>query len=212
MTTPEERSAHARAAKKTPKPPNPWDRPEAPETGDQDDLALYEAVGRALSTWERMEERLAVLFSFLIGLDVPSDAAARAYGSILAFQQRRVMLEQAAEVYFDLHPDAELQTLFDDALSYADGFAGRRNDIAHGMVMSFFDPDRNIIFVMRPPFYNSTKVTWIGKAAYVYNAAQIDKFTLGFDEAHRRIDHLIRQIEAKHIPGHDSEFWQQADG
>jgi hypothetical protein len=208
MTTPEERSAHARAAKKTPKSPNPWDRPEAPKTGDQDDGALYEAVGRALSEWERLEGRLAVLFSFLIGLDVPSEAAVRAYGSILAFQQRKVMLEHAAEVYFDLHPDAELQRLFDDALAYAEGFAGRRNDIAHGMVMSFFDRDRNTIFVMRPPVYNATKVAWNGRAAYVYNAAQIDNFRLGFDEAHRRIDLLTRKIEAKHAPWRDSEFEQ----
>ena len=57
MTKPEERSAHARKAKKTPKPPKPWDRPPPPKEGDANSRTLYAAVGEALSRWERMEER-----------------------------------------------------------------------------------------------------------------------------------------------------------
>jgi hypothetical protein len=200
MTTPEERSAHARKAKKAPQSPKPWDKPAPPETGDLDVRALYAAVGEALSEWERMEERLSVLFSILIGLDRPSEAASRAYGSILGFRQRREMIERAAEVYFDLHPDADLQKIFDDALEYAGGFASRRNDIAHGKVTSFFDRDKNTVFLVWPPFYNSTKMTWTGTAAYVYNSTQVDKIRLGFDETHRRINEVIRRMEARHDP------------
>jgi hypothetical protein len=205
--TPEDRkakrSAHARKAKKTPKPPRPWDIPPGPppEAADKDIATVYTAVGEALSAWERMEERLASLFAIFIGLQGPSTAAERAYGSVMSFHTRKGMLEEAGTVYFRKHPDAESQALFGELIQFADGFCGRRNDIAHGKVMSFLRPgSREFIFLLWPAFYNSNKVNWRGTAKFVYNSAMIRRFAAAFDDIQNMADRLIHRIEERHAP------------
>jgi hypothetical protein len=195
------RSAAARNAKKTPKRRDPWEIPEAPapEAADENIAAVYAAVGAALSAWERMEESLAQLFSIFIGLHSGSIAAERAYGSVSSFVSRRVMIEQAAEVYFRDHPDAKSQAVFDDIVELAEGFYARRNDIAHAKAMSFLrQADGKFIFLLWPAFYNSNKVNWRGTAKFVYNSMMIAGFTNAFDEIAQKVRELTRQIEERH--------------
>ena len=44
-----------------PSPPsaNPWDAPPFPKRGNRSSRVLYEAIGRALTTWELLETYLA---------------------------------------------------------------------------------------------------------------------------------------------------------
>ena len=79
-----------------------WKRPPPQEQGDKDEKPIYEAVGRALSAWERADQELAELFGILIECtDSKSYAAVkRAYGAIENSTLRRKAVEAAAEVYF----------------------------------------------------------------------------------------------------------------
>jgi hypothetical protein len=198
---PDKRSEDARKANKTPKRRDPWDIPNAPspEAADESITTVYAAVGEALSAWERLEESLAQLFSIFIGLHSGSIAAERAYGSVTSFISRKGMIEQAAEVYFRDHPNAESQALFDDILELAEGFSARRNDIAHAKATSFLRrTDRKYIFLLWPAFYNSNKVNWRGTAKFVYNSAIITGFTSAFDEIAQKVRQLTRRIEDRH--------------
>ena len=198
MTKSEKRSAHAKSAKKTPKATKPWDVPIFPKHGDIDVQILYATVGHALTRWEAMEERLAHLFSILIGLHDPSEIAERAYGAVVTFRGRKEMIERAADLYFGLFPDATIKSMFDEAMLYAQGFAARRNEIAHGKVTSFLKPDKTLEFLMQPPTYASNKIKWYGDINYLYNSAIINNLAVGFDFTFVRVDRLARAIAARH--------------
>ena len=49
--------------------PAPWDIPPAPPSGDAHEDAISMAVGRALTSWEYVEEAYADIFAILVGAD-----------------------------------------------------------------------------------------------------------------------------------------------
>jgi hypothetical protein len=80
-------------------------------------------------------------------------------------------------------------------LKYADGFSGRRNDIAHGKVMSFREPDGSITFLLYPPFYNSKKITLTGDT-FVYSATTIrNQLVVGFENTFRKVHGVIKALQ-----------------
>jgi hypothetical protein len=118
---------------------NPWDVRRA-ETAEKDPDALYLSIGRALSAWERMEQRFAGLFSFFCGGSMDVLTAIRAYGSVITFRGRADMLRSAAEAYFHPTPVHKFKDTFTELLNRACNLSPRRNEIAHGCVeVAFYE-------------------------------------------------------------------------
>src|SRR5260221_14594172 len=95
--------------------PQPWDVPLAPANGDSHGDDITRAVGRALTSWEYVEEELAKIFAILVNTDI-SDLerapAFRAYGSVPTARGRPDMLDAAAEANFYNNPNPQLQSAF----------------------------------------------------------------------------------------------------
>jgi hypothetical protein len=127
---------------------NPYSDPPLPDAGDWSEAALYEATGRALSKWETFETVFADLFTAFLGPMIDTTAAARAYGSVIAFSGRLNMVRAAAETYFayspDYHPDplkkAWLKEQFRQTSKRAETLSKFRNHIAHGVVGEYSSP------------------------------------------------------------------------
>jgi hypothetical protein len=82
--------------------PNPWDVPPKPTRPDDYDVkqeALFEAVGSALSSWQYVEDEIALIFKALVSDGLPDHTyesskspAERAYGSVISFEARATMV------------------------------------------------------------------------------------------------------------------------
>lgn len=133
-----------------------WDRPPAREKGDEDADEIYRAMGSALSTWEMVEDVFATLFQELV--DSESIAAKRAYGAVVASGGRRDLLKAAAEVYFHIHKiDDDFRATFKNLIEHFNLAGVRRNEIAHGHVITLFHMEEEIGSFLVPPSYNSRK-------------------------------------------------------
>jgi hypothetical protein len=80
---------------------NPWDIPSPlPQKGARTAEAVFEAVGRALSHWELVEQGLALLFIFLTtGRHKDRmDPSVRAYGSIVGVKARIAMVRAVSRL------------------------------------------------------------------------------------------------------------------
>ncbi|MBR1142291.1 hypothetical protein [Bradyrhizobium sp. AUGA SZCCT0431] len=175
---------------KKPKQPDPpwkvlWPGDRGATKGDSERDTLLAAVGFALSTWEMMEEELALLFSELIGAKWGGPAV-RAYGSVSNFYGRADMLSAAAEAFFYeattgrikiAGPDREVahtQPEFGDLMKHCRQFSARRNDIAHGRY--FNHPDLG--YFLRPALYNSKKFDFDEHmfGSYSYTSFEINAY------------------------------------
>jgi hypothetical protein len=126
------------------KPPEPklfandfWTRPKPSTQKDRTPDSVYAAVGRALSTWEAMEEELAFLCGVLANV-TDNIAFRRMFGTVDSSGVRRKLILSAGEVYFwpydrDGATLAKLKKLI-RAVSEASSL---RDDIAHGKVAGF---------------------------------------------------------------------------
>jgi hypothetical protein len=128
----------------TPKATKPWDIPPFPKKGDENAGVLYEAIGHALSEWNKFEETLATIFASLV-TGQQTEAAERAYGSVVSFSGRIEMIKAALEGFlFHVPESAEhLKKPLTDMLREALQFSGRRNEIAHGVVQENRPPFRS---------------------------------------------------------------------
>ena len=162
--------------------PNPWDIPPWPDFGDEKPDTIFRAVGQALSTWEVVEDSLADFFAFLVGpfsRSYPETTPAiRAYGSIISFNARCEMISAAAKGFFHKHKHEEFEAEFRTLVKAANGWASRRNDLAHGRVGRLQSRPGYFLY---PGLYNSRKHPVGEPPAYVYNADEIHKFIAGFE-------------------------------
>jgi hypothetical protein len=124
----------------TPKRVNPWDVRARANQGDTLPSATFEAVGRALSSWESFEEMFSYIFSTLVGTAPHDIRALRAYGSILTFKGRAEMISAACEAFFFENPQAELEAEINAIVKAAVNFSSRRNEIAHGKLHALYVP------------------------------------------------------------------------
>jgi hypothetical protein len=163
--------------------PQPWDVPPSPATGDPHEDAISLAVGRALTAWEFVEEQLAELFAIFVNADMADlekAPAVRAYGSVITARGRADMLEAAAEAYFLNKPNEQLQSRFDAILRSYRGFAGRRNDIAHGRGgQDSTNPAHG--WYLYPGLYNTNKYPIGQPPKYLYSSAEINGFRAEFE-------------------------------
>jgi hypothetical protein len=161
--------------------PKPWVVVPRAKRGAATENALYIAVGAALSTWELVEEGLAEIFALFIGAPEAGPAsghqpAIRAYGSVVSFKARVEMVSAASQAFFHREPDSTLHKQFGRLMEEANGYAGRRNDIAHGRVQ--YVPEKD--FYLFPGLYNSSKNPVGRDAVYAYSDNQVHQYCEGF--------------------------------
>lgn len=112
---------------------NPWDVLPVMPKGDETPEALYRSVGVALTVWERLDEEQAGLFAVLTG--ARGSAAVAAYGTVVSPAGRAEMVGAAAR---SVLPDKlPLLATILTTVNEIGKLAGRRNDIAHGIVTRF---------------------------------------------------------------------------
>jgi hypothetical protein len=163
--------------------PQPWDVPPKPSHGDSHEDAISLAVGRALTSWEFAEEQLAEIFAIFVNADmsdVERAPAVRAYGSVITARGRADMLEAAGEAYFYNAPNSEIEAHLADILRTYRGYAGRRNDIAHGRIgQNSQHPARG--WYLYPGLYNSNKYPIGEPPKYLYSSVEIKEIKGGFE-------------------------------
>lgn len=185
--------------------PNPWNRPPIPVIGDETPDEIYTAVGWALSGWEMLEMGLVGLFDTLIGIALDSHASHRAYGAVTIWNIRRDMLRAAAEAYFLEFPNKPLASAVEEEIKFADRYAARRNDIAHGIVLAYDEvygspsPLGGFRGWLLFPAVTSTKAMTLpfSSPKYAYSANQIrffgESFRKGLPEAEKLINDIRRR-------------------
>jgi hypothetical protein len=196
--------------------------PPFPTIGERRKDKLHLAVGRAIHQWEYFEHHLGDLFSTLLGNPAPWGAL-RVYGTTTGFSARQQMLIQAAEAFFQFHYSANLHAEFMRIVKQAgDPASGRRNEIAHGLVVGDHvlskDRDAENVQYFLVPSYHSTKKRDFFKGAptYKYTSKEIEGFTQKYrllaGEVYRLRkaiiawrDHLTsaaREASSKKLPSH----------
>jgi hypothetical protein len=131
---------------------NPWDQLPKEPIGDRDDTTIFTAVGRALHEWETMEGFLATVFGFLCG--ARSEGAIRAYGVVASSSGRLDMIIEACACY-----DGNRRKIapIPDMIKRVRNFSPRRNEIAHGRVVTYTKDGCEQGYFLVSPFYSSRK-------------------------------------------------------
>jgi hypothetical protein len=169
-----------------------WDILPTPKKGDSTQAQLYAAVGDALTQWERLEEKLADIFSVLVG--APEVAPGRgpaisAYGSVNNFSVRATLLKAAAEAFFAQYPAdvaAPIKKGFDDLMLNCNQFVARRNDIAHGKREWVAGRGHCLL----PAFYNRKKHRPGQAMAFCYSSREIRTYANHFIDLQSLADRI----------------------
>ena len=184
----------------TPKRLNPWDAPAPPPAGAPTRDAVFLEVGRALSAWEGVEGNLAYIFATLVTPRGSQLAALRAYGSVLTGRGRVEMMVAAAAAFFFGQEEVQEYVALRDLLKEVAGFAGRRNEIAHGIVGRYdigpaTSRRETPSYVLGPPQYATKKTMLKPRRSraevvhhaprYAYSDVQIDAFRRQFARLER---------------------------
>lgn len=171
--------------------PNPWDERPWAETGNKSETEIFTAVGRALSHWEFVEQEIAGLFT-LVTMGKYCDPVApaiRAYSSVASSHNRIQMVRAALDGWLHEWKQFAFGDQVITILNECSGWAGRRNDIAHGMADRYLDEFEKGWFLV-PGLYNIKSRPLGRRAAYRYNAAIIDGFAEHFMELHGRLSEI----------------------
>jgi hypothetical protein len=190
---------------------NPWDIPRsAPlRAGVRNEDELFLSVGRALSRWEGLEAEMGGLYAaFTTG---PSERyiapAIRAFGTITNTNSRAEMIAHAGEAFFhltvdDAHTEVALESELKDILKSYRGWAGRRNDIAHGYSTASQHPDytddnQPIIttYSLCPSHGHSRKWELNMEPTYHYIPREIDSFGVAFDALALQVSYFAAKID-----------------
>ena len=117
-----------------------WARPtyDGTKAGEGAPNRIFEAVGHALTEWERAEECLYYLHSIVCGVPSSSEAhdiVMRSFGTTESTMGRITAVRAAATMYFDpWWHIASIRDTVDELFNGAQKAAQRRNEIAHGKV------------------------------------------------------------------------------
>jgi hypothetical protein len=178
---------------------NPWDRPPIPEIGESRAEPLFQAVGRAISHWEHVEQSIATLFSFITTgkfYDL-SGPALRAYGSISGTGARVEMVRAAVESWAQQYPQCPLIPNCNQLLKECSNWSSRRNEIAHGQVDCLVDAIPNG-WMLFPGLFDTKKRSVQGKSKYRYTVDHIEQFSAGFLSLHGRINECTSALAEWH--------------
>jgi hypothetical protein len=171
-----------------------------PEVGERRKDKIHLAAGRAIHQWEVVEHYLGALFGDLLGTTIPVGAL-RAYGAMSGFSARQQMLSQAAEAFFYYAPNEGLQVEFNRIVkSLCVNASARRNEIAHGLVVSQNKGAGESYFLV-PSFHSTKKRSFAAEPAYQYTSKEIEIFTRKFrllaGEVHRLSTECLTWHEAQ---------------
>ena len=146
---------------------NPFEpRPKMLPVGDAEPMMIYPMIGQVITSWEGTEIGYSYLYATVLKpTGYTSPAARRAYGSIISVRSRKAMIESAAEVYFHLFPSPTIEQEMADLLNIYMSAASRRNDIAHGVIVSAQGP-RTGWYLESNLYSNKRDVTSITPYAY----------------------------------------------
>ncbi len=133
-----------------------WNSPAQKDGGDSNADIIYCSVGKALSSWERIEMILAQMFGLFVESD--SEAALRAYGFISSNTSRMQSLKAAAAIFASKQGVKFPMQDFCLLIKHVSDAASRRNEIAHGIVQSIVLDGKECGFFLTPAIYNSRKV------------------------------------------------------
>jgi hypothetical protein len=179
-----------------------WALPKIPAAGDEDEEALYSSVGRALSEWERFENLLAFLFAAFIIPKHDSEAARRAYGSVVSFGGRADLLKGAAGVYFRNFHHTVIEDEFDSLIKIARRASTQRNNIAHGVVLPFLirqPHPKPMQFALFPSYYRTNKHDVHGMPDYAFSKAIIDRFREQFSKLQEPLISVARAVTGEYV-------------
>ncbi len=175
---------------------NPWDIPPRLASGDAQIGEIYSAVGKALSSWELVEEALAQLFARFThsAHQFPQqEPAIRAYGSIVSFMSRSEMVQAAGKCFFlNYYGDRAFpfENEFAPLLGQCKGWAGRRNDVAHGRAEQIANG-----YFLLPGLYNTRKQPLGEAPIYAYTAVQISNFAIAFEDLYDRLSEFSGRLD-----------------
>ncbi|TIX70770.1 MAG: hypothetical protein E5V25_09390 [Mesorhizobium sp.] len=183
---------------------NPWDPFPFPLFGDQIEAEIYEWIGRALDAWEHVEFELARMYSLLVG--DPEWSKMQEYGSAgNIFRDRIGNLANVAASYFCIKPHQDHEGALDALITACKGFADRRNEVAHGMVMNvqtfmFWQeklkwavPNVPQLLVV-PPYYLLRKHDSSGMPGFGYSSVELTALTTRLRELSWSIDDFNSRV------------------
>lgn len=180
---------------------NPWDPPTLPRRGDAYPEQTWAHVGFTMSRWESLEFELSRVHSLFLGQ--PDDSGAmQEYGKGRIFPERLNLLTEAAEPHFRRNPCQNREANFEQLLNEARLFAGRRNEVAHGIV---FRIDEITLFkeqlkpqtlgrehyALIPPLYAFKPHRATGLPEYSYTSVSLERLC-------KRLMRLQLRIRALH--------------
>ena len=188
---------------------NPWDRPPFPKDGNVSQRVLFESIGRALMAWEEVEGSLAHLYSAISTGSQFDEPSNKAYGNPDNFRERLGALRQNACRYFVKNCDQHREGQFAKIAELAEGFSGRRNDIAHGRarpIQWILGKPRSLLgdapfrWCIIPPHFRGNKFTPGNVPHYVLTSREINVFAGKFWDVAVLASDLARKLETPQPP------------
>lgn len=172
--------------------------PQAPSVGEEDPNVLYIAAGKAIHSWEGLEQALARLYLLFTGTDDLPDHY-YAFGKKFGTTARRVTaVENAGNIFFARTVEPVAAGELSDILSEVDGLRIERHRIAHGSIATWgaasiptapgaFEIQIKFQHRWAPPFYGAAKLQ---TTIYGHDGASIDAVTERFMRLHNRVHAL----------------------
>ncbi|MFN0191597.1 MAG: hypothetical protein ACKVP5_06420 [Aestuariivirga sp.] len=184
---------------------NPWELNSSLIIADEDPRDTYAAVGHSLSEWEGVEIGLCRIFSFFVG--DPDGEAMRTYGEPRIFRERFGKLLQAADQFFISHNNQELEGTLHQLEGEITGYADRRNEIAHGIVMpinafSFASQiipkmkPRTNYWALMPSYYQVRKHNQDGFPEFIYGASSMVTIADGMTKLYGKISEYREKLRS----------------
>lgn len=154
---------------------NPWDPPPASvwnEMSSATGQELYMEVGKALSQWSGVEHQLCTLFTHIFEGEHAGYAAYKLFGAYPSTSSRLTAVKTAGEAYFA--GDSERWNYLDRLLGLVEKFSPRRNDIAHGQVVTRMDGTSP--FLTEPHYNVEHRKRMKGNLGYAYGVGDVQRY------------------------------------
>lgn len=184
----------------------PWNRPPLPSTADTDATALYAGVGKVMSEWEGIETQLYRIFSFLCF--APDDRQMmQRYGEERIFLNRFTQLKAEAYKLFCKRHNQEIEGDFDTISAVVEGYSGRRNDVAHGIVQNvnyyafFTDKAGPLVpftnyWLILPALYKWPGNSLQASPPFAYNSVMLEDLVRSLSEVYAGLTDLREKLRA----------------
>jgi hypothetical protein len=112
------------------------------------------------------------------------------------------MLSAAATAYYALDPLSPMADEAKTIINKVNGWAARRNDIAHGRVGTIQSRPGYLLY---PSLYNTKKHPMGAKPTFIYSSAELNGFKDSFVELQKRINFFRRIIARSPKPSPETQ-------